>query len=266
MTPKASEKRMKMVRNCWPIFFCIAGIILLVIIGSKFVNANFDEQVALNERVQIESRGYLKNTVYLESSEELSISRFDWIAFSFEGVLQKFQVVSFAIDGKLIELKLHENIPAGGKIAKIEYFVDFGKKEKFNKEKPKIQFLPMQQKNTTDLVIETSNKKHKNIPTAEIEQRICEVFQEDCETAIAVAKAESALNPKAIGDRDILINGSIGIFQINKDVHDYPMSDLLDAYKNIEIARKVFDDRKKLKGNGWLAWSAYTNGSYRQHL
>ncbi len=103
-----------------------------------------------------------------------------------------------------------------------------------------------------------SNAKHE--PDS-LEARICDVFGSQCETAIAVAKAESGLRCDA---QNINKNGSIdlGIMQINS-IHlkkGWKAKDLLDCDKNIELAYSIY------KGSGWSAWSAYKNGTYKRHL
>jgi len=91
-----------------------------------------------------------------------------------------------------------------------------------------------------------------------IEQEIVEVFGAESRIALAVAKAESGLNPRAInrnrdGSRDI------GIFQIN-DRHGWEDEELLDWRGNIRIAKELRDRR------GWGEWVVYNNGTYRNFL
>lgn len=91
-----------------------------------------------------------------------------------------------------------------------------------------------------------------------IEEKIAKAFPENPEVMVAVAKAESNLNPYATNRNT---NGSrdIGLFQINS-VHGGNDLELFDVDKNIEAARKVYDKQ------GITAWSAVNNGSYMKHL
>ena len=91
-----------------------------------------------------------------------------------------------------------------------------------------------------------------------IETEIAEVFGAEHKIAMAIAKAESGLNPGAVnrnrdGSRDI------GIFQIN-DRHGWSDEDRLDWKTNIRIAKELRDSR------GWNEWSVYNNGNYRNYL
>jgi len=91
-----------------------------------------------------------------------------------------------------------------------------------------------------------------------IVQEIADVFGNEYRLAIAVAMAESGLNPNAInynrdGSRDI------GIFQINEH-HGWNQEDLFNWRANIAIAKELRDTI------GWTAWSAFNNGTYRKYL
>lgn len=91
-----------------------------------------------------------------------------------------------------------------------------------------------------------------------IETEIADVFGAESRIALAVAKAESGLNPKAInrnrdGSRDM------GIFQIN-DRHGWSDEERLDWRTNIRIAKELYDSR------GWNEWAVYNNGTYRNYL
>lgn len=91
-----------------------------------------------------------------------------------------------------------------------------------------------------------------------IENEIIRVFGNESRLAIAVAKAESGLNPRAVNQNR---NGTkdIGVFQIN-DCHYFTESERFDWRQNIWLAKQVKDTY------GWRAWVAYKNGSYRQFL
>ncbi len=118
----------------------------------------------------------------------------------------------------------------------------------------------------------------------EIRQMIKEAFPEDPKVAVAVGTSESVgLNPNAEnrGKANGKYKGecSIGLFQINlrsdgcmgKPVHwDKVPGETLEAKvawlkvpkNNIKIARDIY----VIRGKNWLAWGAYTNGSYKKHL
>lgn len=42
-----------------------------------------------------------------------------------------------------------------------------------------------------------------------------------------------------------------GLFQINS-VHKYPLADLIDCHKNIQIAKTIFAQQRN-----WSAWSTF---------
>lgn len=87
---------------------------------------------------------------------------------------------------------------------------------------------------------------------------IAEAFPENPEIMIAIAKAESGMNPKAVNYNR---NGSIdtGLFQVNS-VHGYDGLSLFDPKKNIEAAREIYDRQ------GITAWSSFNNRSYQKFL
>ena len=87
---------------------------------------------------------------------------------------------------------------------------------------------------------------------------IAEAFPENPEIMIAIAKAESGMNPKAVNHNR---NGSIdtGLFQVNS-VHGYDGLSLFDPEKNIEAAREIYDKQ------GIQAWASFNNGSYQKFL
>ena len=86
---------------------------------------------------------------------------------------------------------------------------------------------------------------------------IVKTFPECPETAVAIAKAESHLNPNATGYNK---NGSIdrGLMQINS-VHGYG-KELYNVKTNLKVARKIYEKR------GWIAWSTFTSGKYKKFL
>lgn len=95
-----------------------------------------------------------------------------------------------------------------------------------------------------------------------IEQEIREVFPEDSETAIKIAKCESGLRAKVQSQH--VVNGqqeqSFGVMQIHSPSwHKIAMRLGFDEYKtnpkdNIAMARHIYDNA----GKKWTDWSCYT--------
>lgn len=107
------------------------------------------------------------------------------------------------------------------------------------------------------------------------EQRIREVFYEEPNTAVAVAKGESghllkvdAYNPEPHRDRNgnVICYGSAGVMQIGCVHNNGDTEELKDFEFNLKLARAIYDDSKARKGNGWIPWGAYTDGGYKRHL
>ena len=97
-------------------------------------------------------------------------------------------------------------------------------------------------------------------------KEIRDTFPEEPNTAVAVAFAESQLNPKAFnGESHRGCDGSIGVMQM-ACVHQRSGEDLFDPAQNLKRARAVYDDSKARTGNGWLPWGAYTDGRWKQYL
>lgn len=86
---------------------------------------------------------------------------------------------------------------------------------------------------------------------------IYRTFPEDPYTALAIAKAESNLNPLATGYNS---NGSrdFGLMQVNS-IHGYG-EELYDVETNLKVARKIYEKR------GWSAWCAYKTGKHLTYL
>ena len=96
-----------------------------------------------------------------------------------------------------------------------------------------------------------------NLETKEsIESCILEVFKGNL-TAVAVAKAESQLNPNAVN-----YNGSwskdCGVFQLNSYYHKGSCE--LTTKGNILYAYALYQKK------GWQPWVAWQNGSYLKYL
>lgn len=100
-----------------------------------------------------------------------------------------------------------------------------------------------------------------------VEEEIRKVFGKDADTAIAIAKAESGLNPTREGDGHLtywkngkMYGDSIGVFQI-RTFNTRPDREKLKDYKfNIAYAYELY------KSGGWEHWTVYKNGSYLKFL
>lgn len=87
-----------------------------------------------------------------------------------------------------------------------------------------------------------------------IEEKIAKTFPENPTIMMAIAQAESGMNPLASHKNT---NGSvdIGLFQINS-IHGKDQLELFDVDHNIEVARQVYEKQ------GLGAWVAFSNGAY----
>lgn len=92
-----------------------------------------------------------------------------------------------------------------------------------------------------------------------IEEKIRITFPEEPDIMLAIAKAESKLNPHALNRANRNGSVDIGIFQINS-IHGYDEEYLKNEDNNLIIARKIYDKQ------GLNAWSAYKNGAYLKWL
>lgn len=92
-----------------------------------------------------------------------------------------------------------------------------------------------------------------------IEEKIRITFPEEPDIMLAIAKAESQLNPHAINRANR--NGSVdtGIFQINS-IHGYDEEYLKNEDNNLKIAREIYEKQ------GITAWASYNNGAYLKWL
>lgn len=121
-----------------------------------------------------------------------------------------------------------------------------------------------------------------------LSQKILKEFNGD-KVALAVAKAESGMNPKAESTTDIMADGrpfSVGLYQINLTQHELEGKKCYAAFDgrnknarviNEELYEKCIDLAsnpkiaiKKAKeihsGSGWYAWGVFTNKSYKKFL
>jgi hypothetical protein len=108
--------------------------------------------------------------------------------------------------------------------------------------------------------------------TERIERLITETFPERSKEALAIAMAESTLqpsayNPEAHKDRqgNVICTGSVGVMQV-ACVHVKDKMTLHDVETNLATARRIYEDAEKRRGDGFLPWGAYTDGRYKQYL
>lgn len=80
-------------------------------------------------------------------------------------------------------------------------------------------------------------------------------------TALAVAKAESGLNPRAVNNKNKNGTSDYGLFQINS-IHKPTAQEKVDPYANAKRAYQIWKDA----GGKWTPWSAYNNGSYKNNV
>jgi len=80
----------------------------------------------------------------------------------------------------------------------------------------------------------------------------------DAQTAAAIALAESAGNPNALGDGGT----SYGLWQIHAPAH--PEADAAQLYNPVYNARIAFGTWKAAKG--FTPWTTFRNGAYKRFL
>ena len=105
-------------------------------------------------------------------------------------------------------------------------------------------------------------------------KEIRDVFPEDPDVAVAVAKCESGL-VKDIQSRHMLSYGrevSWGLFQIHERDHAKTAVRIgaenykTDPADNIALARYIYDQRLANGGYAWQDWSCYKNGGYKEFM
>lgn len=106
-------------------------------------------------------------------------------------------------------------------------------------------------------------------PTTGIEELIKKTWNNEAEAkiAIAVAKAESHLNPESIGDKHLKFfkdgkeyGASYGIFQIRHLEGRPDPSKLLDSEFNVKYAYELYCK------SGFSPWSTYKSGKYLAYI
>jgi hypothetical protein len=99
----------------------------------------------------------------------------------------------------------------------------------------------------------------------EIRAYVCPKLGNDCNTFIAVLKAENGTHECTRDNRGTNKNGSVdvGLAQINwnpKYNPPYSFEQLQDCKFNLDIALKKYQSR------GFQPWAAYNSGAYKKHL
>ena len=98
-------------------------------------------------------------------------------------------------------------------------------------------------------------------PLTEIQETIKDVFGSDWKIALAVATAESTLDPTVIGDKHIQ-EPSYGLFQINTYWNPkYDPEKLLEVRYNCEAGLEL-----STTGRGWRNWTTFREETYLEHL
>lgn len=115
--------------------------------------------------------------------------------------------------------------------------------------------------NGESVTVKTNTKGDCESPVApQVEVKIRQAFPEDPDTAVAIAKCESQLDPTRIGDAHMQFP-SIGLFQINQTWHKFDTKTLQNPDENIRIAKDIKD-----RWGNWNAWSCYKFGFYQKYL
>jgi hypothetical protein len=96
---------------------------------------------------------------------------------------------------------------------------------------------------------------------SETEKIIKQYFPENYQIAIAIAKAESGLNPSAVGAINSNGTQDFGLFQINS-IHNPSIEQKTTVIENVKMARVIYDSRLRYSSDGFEAWSTYNSGRY----
>lgn len=117
--------------------------------------------------------------------------------------------------------------------------------EEYNKEHPIVYTAQAEEEAPREIIIEIIPEE-KSIEQKSIEQKIRDIFPEDPDRAVKIAKCESGLNPKAVSPTN-----DHGLMQINKSAHKVE-GDIYDVDTNLQFARKLYDE------SGWKPWVCNT--------
>ena len=140
---------------------------------------------------------------------------------------------------------------------------------------------------------EEPNKEGNPVPApvSPVEDLIRKAFPEEPEIAVALAKAESGLDPEKPSEIDLMRDGrafSIGLMQINLTVHKIDSFDCPSAFKGKDYQAVVVDEAMYQacvalasdpersvdtargiyvrSGYTFRRWGAYLNGGYKRFL
>lgn len=108
--------------------------------------------------------------------------------------------------------------------------------------------------------------------TERIERRVRETFPERPDDAVAIAMAESTLQPMAYNPEahkdsqgNVICTGSIGVMQV-ACVHVKDKMTLHDVEINLATSRRIYEEAEKRTGDGFNPWGAYTDKRYLKYL
>ncbi len=120
---------------------------------------------------------------------------------------------------------------------------------------------PMVNSKVESTVVDVKNPPEETVEPHRIglEKKICDVFTENCDLMIAISKAESGMRVDAVSPLNRNGSRDCGLFQINQPSGICP-AELLEAEKNLEIARKKFDTQ------GLGAWYAWRDGKHLKFM
>ena len=141
--------------------------------------------------------------------------------------------------------------------AEMNQIVDWGTRDEIVIQPAQAEEGPS--KNDISVAVDRGGNSGQDESPLSIEEKIRKTFPEEPEIMLAIAKAESKLNPHAINRANR--NGSVdtGLFQINS-IHGYSEEFLKNEDNNLKVAREIYDRQ------GITAWSAYNNGAFLNWL
>lgn len=91
----------------------------------------------------------------------------------------------------------------------------------------------------------------------------------DVNTMTAIAMAESGCRPTnhnlTSSETHSTCVGSYGALQVGC-IHYRAGEDVDDLVTNVRVAHRAYLERVAMVGNGYTAWTMYTNGEYRKYL
>lgn len=121
-----------------------------------------------------------------------------------------------------------------------------------------VKMIEINDNRTIKVIDKREKKESPKLTGNQIVDLIYQTFPEDPHTALAIAMAESGLDPKAFNGSNSDGSNDKGVFQINS-CHGYG-EELYDIETNLKVARKIYDK------SGWLPWSSYKLGRHLTYL